>query len=85
MLGEKEDIVMTTQEACKYLRISRPTFVKYVNNGKINGAKAGKGWKVLKSELNRFLKEGNGQNLKEWKREVVHSQIKNVPAEELRI
>ena len=27
--------------------------------GKIKGAKAGKGWKVLKSELNRFLKGDN--------------------------
>ena len=27
--------------------------------GKIKGAKAGKGWKVLKSELVRFLKGDN--------------------------
>jgi hypothetical protein len=27
--------------------------------GRIKGAKAGKGWKVLKSELDRFLKGGN--------------------------
>ena len=28
-------------------------------SGKIKGAKAGKGWRVLKSELIRFLKGGN--------------------------
>jgi len=59
MLGEREDFVMTTQEACEYLRISRPTFLKYVHNGKIKGTKAGKSWKILKSELNRFLKGEN--------------------------
>jgi excisionase family DNA binding protein len=52
----RENYVMTTQEACQYLRISRPTFLKYLYGGKIRGAKAGKGWKVLRSELDRFLK-----------------------------
>jgi len=51
-----ENDVMTTQEACQYLRISRPTFLKYLYLGRIKGAKAGKGWKVLRSELDRFLK-----------------------------
>jgi excisionase family DNA binding protein len=59
MLNEKEDFVLTTQEACHYLRISRPTYLKYIYMNKIKGAKAGKGWKVLKSELNRFLKGDN--------------------------
>lgn len=52
----RETDVMTTQEACQYLRISRPTFLKYIAHGRIRGTKAGKGWKVLKSELDRFLK-----------------------------
>ena len=30
MLRELEDAVMTTQEACHYLRISRPTYLKYL-------------------------------------------------------
>lgn len=52
----RENNVLTTQEACEYLRISRPTFLKYVYLGRIKGTKAGKGWKVLRSELDRFLK-----------------------------
>jgi excisionase family DNA binding protein len=56
MLKEREDNVLTTQEACHYLRISRPTYLKYLYGGRIKGAKVGKGWKVLKSELDRFLK-----------------------------
>jgi len=63
MLNGKEDVVLTTQEACDYLRISRPTYLKYIYLGRIKGAKAGKGWKVLKSELDRFLKGENGDSM----------------------
>jgi excisionase family DNA binding protein len=59
MLDEKESTVLITEEACDYLRISRPTYVKYLVTGKIKGTKAGKGWKVLKSELDRFLRGDN--------------------------
>ena len=59
MLNERDDAVLTTQEACGYLRISRPTFGKYLYEGRIKGAKVGKGWKVLKSELDRFLRGEN--------------------------
>jgi excisionase family DNA binding protein len=63
MLMDKEDTVLTTQEACSYLRISRPTYLKCLYLGKIKGAKVGKGWKVLKSELDRFLKGESGNLL----------------------
>ncbi len=56
LLDERSDVVLTTREACGYLRISRPTFGKYLQTGRIKGAKAGKGWKVLRSELDRFLR-----------------------------
>jgi excisionase family DNA binding protein len=59
----REHDVMTTQEACQYLRISRPTFLKYLYLGRIKGAKAGKGWKVLRSELDRFLKGEISSNM----------------------
>ena len=60
MQNEREDAVLITQEACDYLRISRPTYLKYLYIGKIKGARAGKGWRVLKSELDRFIEGGNG-------------------------
>jgi excisionase family DNA binding protein len=65
MLNEKEGTVLITKEACDYLRISRPTYVKYLVTGRIKGTKAGKGWKVLKSELDRFLTGGNGKGIGE--------------------
>ncbi len=51
-----KDVVLTTQEAIKYLRISRPTFLKYISLGRIRAVKAGNSWKVHKSELLRFLR-----------------------------
>jgi excisionase family DNA binding protein len=52
----ERDLVLTTDEAIQYLRSSKPTFLKYVRLGKIKAIKAGKGWRVLQSELYRFLK-----------------------------
>jgi len=65
--NKSQMVVMTTQEACNYLRISRPTYLKYIYIGKIKSVKVGKGWKVLKSELDRFLKGGEEYS-------VVHSK-----------
>jgi excisionase family DNA binding protein len=50
--------VFNTREACHYLRISRPTFLKLIAAGKIRARKIGKGWKVLDTELERFLLAG---------------------------
>jgi len=52
----EKDMVLTTNEAIEFLKISKPTFLKYIHLGRIRAIKAGKGWKVLHSELNRFLK-----------------------------
>ncbi len=52
----EKDIVLTTDEAIEYLKISKPTFLKYIRVGRIRAIKAGKGWRILQSELNRFLK-----------------------------
>ena len=49
-----KDAVLTTQEACSYLIISRPTYMKYIAQGKIKAQKIGRGWKVYLSELERF-------------------------------
>lgn len=56
MLLMEKDSVLTTEEAIEYLRISKPTFLKYIRLRKIKATKAGKGWRVLQSELYRFLK-----------------------------
>jgi excisionase family DNA binding protein len=53
---EKSDTVLTTDEAIEYLKISKPTFLKYIRLGRIKAIKAGRGWRILQSELIRFLK-----------------------------
>ncbi len=51
-----KDVVLTTDEAIEYLKISKPTFLKYIRLGRIKAIKAGKGWRILQSELYRFLR-----------------------------
>ncbi len=51
----ENDLVLTTDDAIEYLRISKPTFLKYIHAGKLRAIKAGKGWRILQSELYRFL------------------------------
>ncbi len=52
----ERDSVLTTDEAIEYLKISKPTFLKYIRVGRIRAIKAGQGWRILQSELHRFLK-----------------------------
>jgi len=56
MSSMERDSVLTTGEAIDYLKISKPTFLKYIRLGRIRATKAGKGWRILQSELNRFLR-----------------------------
>jgi len=49
-------IILNTQEACIYLDISRPTYLKYITTGKIKAQKIGRGWRVIKDELDRFIR-----------------------------
>ncbi len=52
----EKDLVLTTDEAIGYLKISKPTFLKYIRLGRIKAIKAGKGWRVLHSELIGFVR-----------------------------
>ena len=55
MLLMDKDIVLTTNEAIQYLKISKPTYLKYIRLGRIKAVKAGNGWRVHQAELYRFL------------------------------
>jgi len=52
----ESDSVLTTDQAIEYLKISKPTFLKYIRLRRIRAVKAGSGWRVHQSELYRFLK-----------------------------
>ncbi len=51
----EKDSVLTTDEVIDILRISKPTILKYIHDGRLRATKMGKGWRILKSELFRFL------------------------------
>ena len=55
-----KDVILTTKEAIRYLKISKPTYLKYIRLGRIKAVKAGKGWKVHQSQLHRFLEVRDG-------------------------
>ena len=48
--------ILNTKEACDYLKISRPTFLKYIAAGKIKAQKIGNGWKVFRADLDRIVR-----------------------------
>ena len=50
--------ILNTKEACSYLKISRPTYLKLINAGKIRAKKIGNAWKVFKFDLDRWIREG---------------------------
>jgi len=54
----KDDAVLTTDEAVQYLKVSKPTLLKHIRLGKIRAIKVGRSWRLLQSELYRFLKGG---------------------------
>ena len=51
-----ENLLFTSKEATEYLKISKPTYLKLIRRGLLRAARVGKGWRVLKSELDRFLR-----------------------------
>jgi len=48
--------VLTTKEATAYIKLSRQTLLKLTNEGKIRASKAGRQYRFLKSELDKFLR-----------------------------
>jgi excisionase family DNA binding protein len=52
----KDDNVLTTDEAANYLKISKATLLNHIRQRKIRAIKVGRSWRILQSELYRFLK-----------------------------
>jgi len=58
MSAMKGDNVLTTDEAAQYLKISKATLLNHIRQRKIRTIKVGRSWRILQSELYRFLKKG---------------------------
>lgn len=55
---EKTKALYTMQEACDILRISYPSLLKYVRQGKIKAIRTGNKYKIPAEELQKILHEG---------------------------
>ncbi len=50
--------VMSVPEAARYLRLDGRTVRKLIEQGQIRAARAGRVWRVAKSELDKYLRGG---------------------------
>lgn len=57
MSSMTDDRIFTTDEAAQYLKISKTTLLNHIRQRKIKAKKVGRSWRVLQSEIYRFLKE----------------------------
>ncbi len=50
--------VMTIEQLCSYLQLSRSTLYKLAQEGKVPGQKVGKHWRFSKDAVDRWLQTG---------------------------
>ena len=53
--------LLTVEDAAKVLLVKPTTIRKWLKAGKLKGMKMGRLWRVWKSELEAFLREGEGK------------------------
>lgn len=52
------DELLTINETCKLLKISRPTLLRLIKSGEIKGFKIGKRvWKIQRSEVYNYINQ----------------------------
>lgn len=54
--------VMTIEQLCSYLQLSRSTLYKLAQEGKVPGQKVGKHWRFSKDAIDRWLQTGTSQD-----------------------
>ena len=62
MVKKRRDLgieLLTTQEVCEVLGITRLTFYRLIENGELKAKKIGRGYRVLKEDLLGYLKKGD--------------------------
>lgn len=52
--------VMTVKELCDYLRLTKKTILKLLNEGQIPARKVGGSWRILKGEVDKYLRGDDG-------------------------
>ena len=54
-----EDKIMTVEEVAEYLRVHFQTVLKLLRDGSIRAQKVGRSWRILKSEVDKYLRGEN--------------------------
>lgn len=54
--------VLTSTEAAKYLKTTKPTLFRLVREGRIKANRLGRDYRFLKEELDKFLRGGESEN-----------------------
>lgn len=57
----EEEILLTTQEAMRFLRVSQATIYRMIKRGDLKAHKVGKKWIFFKGDLIEFVK-GDGSS-----------------------
>lgn len=52
---EKASRPLTIEEAAEYLRVHSNTVLKMIRDGKITAGKAGREWRIKRTEIERLL------------------------------
>jgi len=56
-MASREDDIMTIDALAEYLKISKSTLYKLVQDGKLPGQKVGKRWRFHKEAIDGWLKQ----------------------------
>ena len=57
-MAEPSDKIMTIEELAEYLKISRSTLYKLLQDGKLPGQKIGKRWRFHKDAIDAWVTHG---------------------------
>jgi excisionase family DNA binding protein len=52
---ERDDDVLDMDEAVAFLKTTKPTLYRWINQGKVQGFKAGRQWRFYRRDLRKFL------------------------------
>ena len=53
------ELILSPEEAARYLRVDLHTVYRNLRNGRLPGGKVGRQWRIRKEDLDRFLQANN--------------------------
>ena len=53
--AERDDDILDMDQAVAFLKTTKPTLYRWINQGKVQGFKAGRQWRFYRRDLRKFL------------------------------